>query len=272
MCLRADVAVRLNRKLRKPSVLGLHQSDLLVPEQLRHLLPSFSALSFRSTPIANQFRERFPAPDLTFTASSGIEEYEILSEAEYLDRRFHRPLRILSVSSLIPLKNIDTVLRALATLPPAVSWTYTVVGDGPERQNLETLRDQLDLRDRVTFLGARPRAECLDLMRRSDVFVLVSSPETFGLVYLEALASGMLVIGCKGTGIDGVIRHGGNGLLCAAGNHAELAQLMLDVFRDGEPPGMRAAAYRTIRDYTIEKRAAKYLQFLRVVTQSPPSP
>ena len=50
-------------------------------------------------------------------------------------------------------------------------------------------------------------------MKKSDVFVMPSAPETFGLVYLEAMASGCIVVGAKGWGIDGLIKNGFDGYL-----------------------------------------------------------
>ena len=75
----------------------------------------------------------------------------------------------------------------------------------------------LGLESCVYFEGEKAREQVLHLMEESDIFVLVSSPETFGLVYVEAMAKGCITIGSKGEGIDGVIVNNENGYLCTPG-------------------------------------------------------
>lgn len=65
----------------------------------------------------------------------------------------------------------------------------------------------------VTFTGHLPQHEVYEKMRQSDIFVLPSVGETFGMVYLEAMASGCIVVGTKDDGIDGIIKDGENGFL-----------------------------------------------------------
>jgi glycosyltransferase involved in cell wall biosynthesis len=222
---------------------------------------------FRSKSVEQLFLSFFPRPQNSFVATSGIPAHEILQESAFLPKTFHHPLRLLSVASLIPQKNIDIVLRALALLPPKSRWSYTIVGDGQERANLESLTDGLGLRERVSFLGQRPRSECLEIMGCSDVFVLVSAPETFGLAYLEAMAKGMLVIAAEGTGIAGIIEHGRNGYLCQPRNTAGLRQVLESLLGLDAALAMRLAAYQTVKEFTLERRALDYLRFLASVRQ-----
>ena len=64
------------------------------------------------------------------------------------------------------------------------------------------------------------------MIRNADCFVMVSSREAFGLVYLEAMAKGCIVIGTKGQGIEGIVKHGENGFLCKARDVNELTVLV----------------------------------------------
>lgn len=131
------------------------------------------------------------------------------------------PLRILYAGQLIPLKNVDCLIRAFKQL--SFEAELTIIGEGSERKALM----QLAADDpRITFTDWLPREEVLDHMRRADVFAMVSSPETYGLVYLEAVAQGCVAIASRGEGFDGLIEDGQNGFLCAPGNDAELADIL----------------------------------------------
>jgi phosphatidyl-myo-inositol dimannoside synthase len=122
---------------------------------------------------------------------------------------------LLTVARLIPRKGVDTVLRALAELPPDV--TYRVVGRGPDEARLRHLMRTLGVEHRVTFVG---RVADLDAeYARASIFVLPArrtsdgALEGYGLVYFEAAAWGRAVIaGRSGGEIDAVV-DGKTGLL-----------------------------------------------------------
>jgi phosphatidylinositol alpha-1,6-mannosyltransferase len=105
--------------------------------------------------------------------------------------------RLLTVSRLSePRKNVDRVLHALARLKDRHAFRYTIVGDGHDRARLERLASDLRLGQQVRFMGFVSGEELADIYARSDLMVLASgltrdSHEGFGIVYLEAAASGV---------------------------------------------------------------------------------
>jgi glycosyltransferase involved in cell wall biosynthesis len=123
-------------------------------------------------------------------------------------------LRLLTVSRLQKAtrrKNVSGVLQALALLKENLHFVYSIVGDGDDLENLRKLSDDLGLSDRVTFYGRVSDDDLLRLYRWADLFVLpVKSSavdvEGFGIVYLEANASGVPVL-CSATGgaLDAVV-------------------------------------------------------------------
>ena len=134
-----------------------------------------------------------------------------------------QPPSILTIGNLIPIKGHDILLRAIA----AASATHTdltlqIVGDGPERNSLGDLARQLKISDRVRFLGRIPRREVARLLKECTLFALPSRYEGLGCVYLEAMSSGKVAIGCRGQGIEEVIRHGANGWLIDPGSVDQL--------------------------------------------------
>jgi glycosyltransferase involved in cell wall biosynthesis len=105
------------------------------------------------------------------------------------------PTRLLLVAMLHRQKGVECLLAALAEVRlRRTDFTLDVVGDGPSRAGLEQLaRDRLPP-GAVTFHGARSRPEVAAFMARSDVFVLPSIVETFGVVLVEAIAAGLPII------------------------------------------------------------------------------
>jgi phosphatidyl-myo-inositol dimannoside synthase len=93
-------------------------------------------------------------------------------------------------------KGHDRVIAALAGLRPGFAdLVYVVVGDGDDRTRLEALAREFDAADSVLFLGEVPDEELVDHYRMADIFVMLSTGEGFGIVFLEAMACGVPAIG-----------------------------------------------------------------------------
>ena len=106
-----------------------------------------------------------------------------------------RPIRLLSAASMNYGKGFDILIRAYAKLletDPGCS--LTIMGDGPEMPAIRSLAMQLGVDGTITFKGTYIRSEFATELSRSDIFVLPSRSETFGLVYAEALAAGVPVV------------------------------------------------------------------------------
>ena len=135
------------------------------------------------------------------------------------------PPVVVTVGHLVARKRHADVLRALWRLRdrhPALR--YLVVGDGPEREPLARLADELDLGARVELAGQLPPAEAMRRARESSLFVLPSVDEAFGVAYVEAMAAGLPAIGCRGEPGPEEIAAAGPGLrLVAAGDLEGLA-------------------------------------------------
>ncbi len=106
-------------------------------------------------------------------------------------------------------KGIDEVLEVMPELirrEPTI--TYLVMGDGNDRGRLEAKATQLGIQDRVVFTGFVNEEEKADHLRLADVFVLPGRGEGFGIVYLEALACGVPVVGSLMDGSREALRDG----------------------------------------------------------------
>lgn len=178
----------------------------------------------------------------------------------YRGEKHNDVFSIVYAGMLIPLKNVDITLQALSALKDAYEFRFDIYGEGEEEQNLKHLAQILGIGERVTFHGKVPRNEVLAAMGHADCFAMASSPETFGLTYLEAMACGCYTIGSRGEGIDGVLLDGENGSLVTPGNVSELAAALELYFKAPERVRMmQQKAVETANALTEEKVAAMLL-------------
>jgi teichuronic acid biosynthesis glycosyltransferase TuaC len=144
-------------------------------------------------------------------------------------------LQLLSVGNLIAIKGHALLLRAFArVLRDVPDCSLQIIGDGPERKKLGQLATELGIANCVHFSGRQSRDYVAEAMRRCAIFVLPSTYEGLGCVYLEAMACAKPAIGCREQGIEEVIEHGRTGMLVAPENEHELTDSMLTLLRDKE--------------------------------------
>ena len=120
---------------------------------------------------------------------------------------------LMHVSNFRPVKRVKDVVRIFARVAERVPAVLMMVGDGPDRVDAEAEARELGVQDSVFFLGKIDTVA--PLLAGADLFLLPSSSESFGLSALEALASGVPVIGTDAGGMPEVVRDGETGVLCA---------------------------------------------------------
>ena|SRR6266699_2335496 len=140
---------------------------------------------------------------------------------------------VCTVTSLIPRKRVDHLVRAFARLAAERhDARLVIVGDGPERRALERLVCGLGIQVLVEFTGPLDARAAQERMSRANVMALPSVRESLGAVYLEAMALGVPALGTRGEGIEEHIDHGVNGILVPPGDDdallAELRALAAD--------------------------------------------
>ncbi|WP_445492227.1 N-acetyl-alpha-D-glucosaminyl L-malate synthase BshA [Niallia sp. 03133] len=129
---------------------------------------------------------------------------------------------VIHVSNFRSVKRVPDVVKAFYHLAEKVQSKLLLVGDGPEMSNVTKLVDEMQIRDRVLFLGKQENLE--ELYSISDLMLLLSEKESFGLVALEAMACGVPCIGTNIGGIPEVIVDGETGFLCQLGNIEEIGE------------------------------------------------
>lgn len=177
---------------------------------------------------------------------------------------------VVQVGHLIKQKHFDVTLRAFARLKkeyPAAQ--FTVVGQGSEREALEALADELGVSESVHFLGQLPNEAVLAEMSKAQFFCMPSVREGFGIVYLEAMASGCVAIGTEGEGIADLIESGKNGFLVPPEDSEAIWQVMQRCLQ--HPAEAEAIAARGRKDalsLTWEKNAATYERLFMTLLES----
>ena len=180
---------------------------------------------------------------------------------------YHAPgyvYKFVYAGKLIKRKQVDQILEAAAMIGDQRRFFVEIIGDGTEKRRLEKLLKERRLEDKVRLLGALPRSETYDHMKKADCFVMVSIHETLGLVYLEAMSAGCLVIGSKGEGIDGIIRTGENGFLVDPRNICELRETMAKCMTMVESARKRivTASLETVKTMSDERVARDYMSYI----------
>ena len=139
---------------------------------------------------------------------------------------------LIHVSNFREVKRVQDVVHVFNLVKKEMPAKLLLVGDGPEMGMICDLVDRLGLQDDVLFLGKQDNVE--DLYAISDLMLLLSSKESFGLVLLEAMACG---VPCIGTGIGGipeVIEHGKTGYICELGDVVQMADYAVGLLKDAE--------------------------------------
>ena len=134
------------------------------------------------------------------------------------------------VSNFRPVKRVMDVLEIFLRISRAMPARLMMVGDGPDRSIAEAFCRQHRIHDRVYFLGNIPNLE--EIVAASDLFLLPSDAESFGMAALEAMACEVPVIATRAGGLPEVVTDGVNGYLLPVGDVDGMAQRALEIFSD----------------------------------------
>jgi 1,2-diacylglycerol 3-alpha-glucosyltransferase len=158
-------------------------------------------------------------------------------------------------------KGVSLLLDAVAGLPSQVQ--LLVVGDGPERRELEAQAQRLGLGGRVVFAGQLDHSHVVDALFASDLFVFPSQTETLGLAVLEAMAAGRAVVAVRGGAVAEIVREGETGRVVAP-DPAALRAAIADLVRDA---GLRRTMGERARAVAAQYDQVHVLDQLLVVYQ-----
>lgn len=255
----SEIGAWLKNKLQCPVIVTTHGSDTSVRvmqgklEELKQYCDRVDAVIAVSSKLADKVR----ACGTKTMVSSILNGFRLHSLQENVEKK---QLSFIQVGHLLPQKRFDVTIRAFADVqkeyPEA---TLKIIGTGAERENLEALVADLGICEKVQFLGQVPNVCVLEEMAKSQFFIMPSVNEGFGIVYLEAMASGCVTIGTCGEGIADLIVSGENGFLITPDQPKEIVDMVMwckanpektqEMIRKGKRDAMQMTWARNARAY-----------------------
>lgn len=259
--IKGSIADDKKQKKTKPDIIHSHVgpwcSYFVIPAAKKLKLPIVTTEHYSGLTNGNKTdlkfrREKYVIEnsDLTIFVGSNFKNYVLgttnaIGETEvipnmidskafsYVQPKIDRKnVRFLTACRLVSLKKVENIIEAFhQEFDVKENVEYLIAGDGPMKATLMELVHKLDEDKRIKFLGSYKREEVLSLFSSSDIFVLTSQFETFGIVYLEALMCGIPCIATKGQGADDIINNT-NGFTVEYGNVGELRKKMRYLFNN----------------------------------------
>jgi L-malate glycosyltransferase len=220
-----------------------------------------------------------PSESLRATTLSTLglsREVEVIPN--FVDIELYRPApksgkkRIVHNSNFRPLKRVHDVVRIFAAVQQKVPCELVLIGDGPERSRVERLVHELGLAAEVRFLGKQ--LHFVEVLQASDLFLMPSAIESFGLAALEAMACGVPVVATRQGGVPEVVADGENGFLAEVGDVEAMAQSALRLLTDAALQQKLAAGARTtaVERFPMEPMIDRWEEYYRrVLSTSRPS-
>ena len=148
-----------------------------------------------------------------------------------LKARTDKIVCFVTTGNLLPVKGFDNLITAFSKLNlPTDSWTLNIIGGGKERDGLQKLIDSVGLSNNIHLCGRKNRDGVIKMLHESDVYVMSSRSETFGVAAIEALACGLPVIATDCGGARDFVNKE-NGIICAVDSIHELSEAIFYMFK-----------------------------------------
>jgi L-malate glycosyltransferase len=264
-----------DKGIRVPVVTTLHGTDITLVGRDRSYEPVISYAINQSdavTAVSNYLKtetlNHFHVKSEIEVVYNFIDSTEVTLKPDECIKRFAAPndeLLITHISNFRPVKRVMDVIQTFARVQERVAARLLMVGDGPLRQEAENLSAQLGIRDKVLFIGKSK--DTTRLLACSDLFILPSESESFGLSALEAMACGVPVIATDTGGMPEVQIHGETGFLCPIGDVECMANHAVELLsnpelraRFGQNARLRANNFRS--DMIVPQYEALYRKVL----------
>jgi len=250
----------------------LHGTDITIVGQdpSFHAITKFSIEQSDGLTAVSRFLQRetvraFGCTGCQIEVIPNFIDPEVYDRTKYkaaLREQFDPAERVLMhISNFRPVKRVRDVVRIFARVREQLPSVLVMVGDGPDRVHAEAEARELGVEERVFFLGKIETVA--PLLSAADLFLLPTQSESFGLSALEALASGVPVVGTNAGGLPEVVRDGETGALCPVGDVDAMASAAVGILRDRDRwQAMSALAARDARErFAIDDVVEQYESF-----------
>lgn len=164
---------------------------------------------------------------------------------------------LIHISNFRKVKRVEDVVRVFEIVAQKIQCKLLLIGDGPERKAMEDLCRQIGLCDHIRFLGKQEAVE--ELLAISDLFLLPSENESFGLAALEAMACEVPVISSNAGGIPEVNIDGQTGYMCPVGDIKGMAKRCIELLENEDKLNQfRHNAFLQARRFDIDQILPQY--------------
>ncbi len=205
-------AIPLRQKYNIPIVAMEHWSQMAytpIPKNAistaKHVYASIDQLLAVSSTLKNNIKQQIGVDSIVVPNMVG-REFQYTAH----DNTNRKTIHLITTGRLIPEKCFDMLIRAVANI--SLPLQLSIIGNGSEKDKLQRLTNKLHMEDRIHLLGHKSKQEIVALLQNSDIFVLPSQSETFGVAYIEALACGLPIIATDCGGPRDIVTSN-NGLL-----------------------------------------------------------
>lgn len=220
-----------------PLLLTLYGSDVHLPGTILGVMRKRALTASRAVLCVSRDIARKVEPECSPAVQPQVlpnaideSDYESLPSAEDAKKTLGIPqntLLLLTAGRLAPEKDHACMIRAIAAMTPSPSpWTIAILGEGPERNKLQSLAEQLGVAQSIRFIGSVPQESIPCWMAAADIFLLPSRHEGLSLALLEAMAAGCAVVSSNVGGAPDVLTDGVNGLLVSASDSKAFARAL----------------------------------------------
>lgn len=196
----------------------------------------------------------------------GMKQIQVIHNGTDITREFlpsqkyKNHLNLTTIANLNQNKNLITVIKTLNEIKNKFqnyTFTYNIIGDGPEMGALSNAVKDMGMSSEIFFHGRLSHSETLKYLESSNVFVLVSYKESFGVVYIEAMAYSNVVIGSKGTGAEEIINSPECGFLVR--NSSELTNAIVNLMEKDNLDSMAFSAYKRAKHFSWKSNVEKLI-------------
>lgn len=173
---------------------------------------------------ATQYLESFGVDSSKITTGANTVDTKYFKEKTSNENNGNGITRFLYVGQLINRKGLINTLEAFSKLINC-DWTFTIIGTGEQESELKAITKQYHLEEKVLFIGYKQKNEIIDYFSNSDILIMPSYSEVWGLVLNEALASGLFCLSSKYAGATfDLIRDGENGYIIDPNDTDDITQ------------------------------------------------
>ncbi len=175
---------------------------------------------------------------------------------------------LVHTSNFRPVKRVPDTIKIFEKVQKEIPSKLILVGDGPDRSECEKLSRQLDLCDKVKFLGKQEGL--VEILSSSDIFLIPSQSESFGLAALEAMACGLPVVSSSVGGLPELVRHNETGFIAEIGDVERMAKYTIELLSNEKKYTLFSenARQRAVTQFDTSKVVPMYEEYYEQILKS----